>query len=137
VVRQATRQSNEPDQFNAFDRQQIYPDSAQTQTDDTRVQQVLRSSPRNREVGQLGHTVPDADGTAIGQVAETTETVKNAESDDHLRLRLDLNLDIEVQLKAKIQGDLTLQLLYVRNFALLSLGFWNTSIICATAGNRD
>jgi hypothetical protein len=29
-------------------------------------------------------------------------------------LRLDLNLDVYVKLKAKIHGDLTLQLLYVR-----------------------
>lgn len=137
VVRQASRQSNEPNEFNALEYQQIYPDSAQTQTDDTRVQQVLSSPPRNREVGQLGHTVPDADGTAIDQVTERTETVKNDEDDDQLRLRLDLNLDIEIQLKAKIQGDVTLQLLYVPNFALLPFGFWNTLIIYATAGNRD
>ncbi|KAL4994703.1 hypothetical protein BDV10DRAFT_188748 [Aspergillus recurvatus] len=34
-------------------------------------------------------------------------------SNEQLKLRLDLNLDLEVQLKAKIRGDLTLQLMYV------------------------
>ncbi|KAJ5814633.1 hypothetical protein N7474_006410 [Penicillium riverlandense] len=113
VVRQESTQSSEPEpeQFNAFERQQRYPDRAPTRRDDTRVQQVLSSSPKNREVGQVGHNVPDADDTAMNQVTETTETKKNPESNDQLRLRLDLNLDIEIQLKAKIQGDLTLQLL--------------------------
>ena len=36
------------------------------------------------------------------------------EEDKILKLRLDLNLDVYVKLKAKIHGDLTLQLLYVR-----------------------
>jgi len=111
VVRQASTQSTEPEQFNASEHQQRFPGRAQTQTDDNRVQQALSSSPTNQEVGQLGQTVPDANGTDFNQVAETTETVKNQESNDQLRLRLDLNLDIEIQLKAKIQGDLTLQLL--------------------------
>jgi hypothetical protein len=35
-----------------------------------------------------------------------------SQGEEQLRLRLDLNLDIEIQLKAKIYGDLTLQLLY-------------------------
>ncbi|KAL4901712.1 Alpha/Beta hydrolase protein [Aspergillus multicolor] len=35
-------------------------------------------------------------------------------SNEQLRLRLDLNLDVEVQLKAKIRGDLTLQLIGTR-----------------------
>ncbi len=42
------------------------------------------------------------------------EEEKDEGENEQLRLRLDLNLDIEVQLKAKIHGDLTLGLLYVR-----------------------
>ncbi|KAI9371056.1 hypothetical protein BJX61DRAFT_544027 [Aspergillus egyptiacus] len=40
-----------------------------------------------------------------------------------LALRLDLNLDVEVELKAKIQGDLTLALLYVPLSFLIFLSF--------------
>jgi len=111
MVRQESMQSTEPEQFNAFERQQRFPGSAQAQTGDTQVQQALSSSPTNQEIGQSGQTVPDANSTAISRVEETTETAKNPESNESLRLRLDLNLDIEIELKAKIQGDITLQLL--------------------------
>ncbi|KAJ5606520.1 hypothetical protein N7510_009301 [Penicillium lagena] len=117
LVREASMPSSEPDN----------PGNPQTQTDETRVQQVLSSPSQNREVGQLGHTVPDADGTGVNQVTETTEVVKKEEDDDddQLRLRLDLNLDVEIQLKAKIQGDVTLQLLveFIHVSTVLDLEF--------------
>ncbi|KAF9883686.1 hypothetical protein FE257_003070 [Aspergillus nanangensis] len=54
------------------------------------------------------NTVGNTAGKALGDVVGGTS---KKEKDEQLRLRLDLNLDIEVQLKAKIHGDLTLQLL--------------------------
>jgi hypothetical protein len=49
------------------------------------------------------------EGPSAGQGGSEEE-----EQDKILKLRLDLNLDVYVKLKAKIHGDLTLQLLYVR-----------------------
>ena len=43
---------------------------------------------------------------------------------DGLKLRLELNIDVEIELKARIQGDLTLSLMYVW---LLSLSFVRSS----------
>jgi hypothetical protein len=63
-----------------------------------------------KAVGTLGKTAGQAlGGLTGGQTQEQGEG--SGKKDEQLRLRLDLNLDIEVQLKAKIHGDLTLQLL--------------------------
>ncbi|KAI9371057.1 hypothetical protein BJX61DRAFT_544028 [Aspergillus egyptiacus] len=67
-----------------------------------------------RDVGQK--TVRTVGDTARGVVGSAVQAVSRPDRearDEQLRLRLDLNLDVEVQLKAKIHGDLTLQLLYV------------------------
>lgn len=53
-------------------------------------------------------------GSTLGKVTSDAVASQGGEEkgkEEQLRLRLDLNLDIEVQLKAKIHGDLTLQLL--------------------------
>lgn len=57
-------------------------------------------------VRSAGNTLGKVTGDAVGSLANEEKG-----KDEQLRLRLDLNLDIEVQLKAKIHGDLTLQLL--------------------------
>ncbi|KAL2815058.1 hypothetical protein BDW59DRAFT_166912 [Aspergillus cavernicola] len=59
-----------------------------------------------KAVGTVGRTA----GQAVGALG-TQSGEENKGKEEQLRLRLDLNLDIEVQLKAKIHGDLTLQLL--------------------------
>ncbi|KAL4889420.1 hypothetical protein BDV59DRAFT_205254 [Aspergillus ambiguus] len=60
----------------------------------------------SKAINTAGNTVGKTLGSAVG-ASQNEEKGK----DEQLRLRLDLNLDIEVQLKAKIHGDLTLQLL--------------------------
>ena len=78
----------------------------------------------NTEDGVVGGVGNDTVGRttskpheALGGLLKTKKGEKEGGDDEdeneQLRLRLDLNLDIEVQLKAKIQGDLTLGLLYV------------------------
>ncbi|KAI9376319.1 hypothetical protein BJX61DRAFT_490994 [Aspergillus egyptiacus] len=79
---------------------------------------------RQQQLPDITNTVDQAGGLVrsvatkqVGSVGETAGRVvesavaERKEKDEQLRLRLDLNLDIEVQLKAKIHGDLTLQLL--------------------------
>ncbi|KAL4882987.1 hypothetical protein BJY04DRAFT_216704 [Aspergillus karnatakaensis] len=56
-------------------------------------------------------TVGDTAGGVVSSVGNAVGVRGNRSETEQLRLRLDLNLDIEVQLKAKIHGDLTLQLL--------------------------
>ncbi|KAB8249252.1 hypothetical protein BDV35DRAFT_390337 [Aspergillus flavus] len=57
------------------------------------------------------NTVTDTAGKVVGGALSGGQSEEKKGKDEQLRLRLDLNLDIEVQLKAKIHGDLTLQLL--------------------------
>ncbi|KAE8422326.1 hypothetical protein BDV36DRAFT_280049 [Aspergillus pseudocaelatus] len=57
------------------------------------------------------NTVTDTAGKVVGGALSGGQSEDKKGKDEQLRLRLDLNLDIEVQLKAKIHGDLTLQLL--------------------------
>ena len=93
-------------------------ESLQTHTRDGRRQQPILSSssgewqlaPRKSpETKQPEETRPQETGIISSGVTETPE--RKRKSNDQLRLRLDLNLDIEVQLKARIEGDITLQLL--------------------------
>ncbi|KAL5359458.1 hypothetical protein BJX96DRAFT_148488 [Aspergillus floccosus] len=65
-------------------------------------------------VQDVGSSAVRSAGDTVGKVAGTAVGASRGEEkgkEEQLRLRLDLNLDIEVQLKAKIHGDLTLQLL--------------------------
>jgi hypothetical protein len=57
------------------------------------------------------NSVGDTAGKVVGGALSSGDSEEKKGKDEQLRLRLDLNLDIEVQLKAKIHGDLTLQLL--------------------------
>ncbi|KAL4876115.1 hypothetical protein BJY04DRAFT_223338 [Aspergillus karnatakaensis] len=93
--------------------------------------EIWRRGPRPRETRQVSEIVQEAPGKAVGTVGDATTTLRNTagsvlgsavstqertqgdtrpRKEEQLRLRLDLNLDLEVQLKAKIHGDLTLQL---------------------------
>ncbi|KAL5332563.1 hypothetical protein BJX70DRAFT_404477 [Aspergillus crustosus] len=64
-----------------------------------------------KEVGTKGvETVGQTARGAVETVGNAVSLRGNKSETEQLRLRLDLNLDIEVQLKAKIHGDLTLQL---------------------------
>lgn len=80
------------------------------------------------DLGDIGNTVNEAGDLVRNVGAKAVDTVDNTagktigsavgslqqekeEKEEQLRLRLDLNLDMEVHLKAKIHGDLTLQLL--------------------------
>lgn len=84
-------------------------------------QQLSRLADVGQTTDQVGELAQDVGGKAVGEVGNTAGKALGAlggqsgEEDkgkeEQLRLRLDLNLDIEVQLKAKIHGDLTLQLL--------------------------
>lgn len=56
--------------------------------------------------------VPRPAAGGVEQVSEVTEVKPQSKKNDQLKLRLDLNLDVEIELKAKIRGDVTLQLLY-------------------------
>ncbi|PYH33902.1 uncharacterized protein BO87DRAFT_436416 [Aspergillus neoniger CBS 115656] len=94
----------------------------------------LAQNTAGRAVGTLGNTAGKALGRSImggrndTQLQQQGQQQTEKKKDEQLRLRLDLNLDVEVQLKAKIHGDLTLQLLYVTLQALCSLSsFW---ILC-------
>jgi hypothetical protein len=60
-------------------------------------------------VGAIGATTGNIVGSTLAMSSSRRDT---SQRDEQLRLRLDLNLDLEIQLKAKIHGDLTLQLLY-------------------------
>jgi hypothetical protein len=60
----------------------------------------------SKAISSAGNTA----GRALGEVVGVSQGEQKGK-EEQLRLRLDLNLDIEVQLKAKIHGDLTLQLL--------------------------
>ncbi|GAQ02737.1 hypothetical protein ALT_0058 [Aspergillus lentulus] len=60
----------------------------------------------SKAISSAGNTA----GKALGDVVGVSQGEPKGK-DEQVRLRLDLNLDIEVQLKAKIHGDLTLQLL--------------------------
>lgn len=79
----------------------------------------LAQNTAGRAVGTLGNTAGKALGRSImggrndTQLQQQGQQQTEKKKDEQLRLRLDLNLDVEVQLKAKIHGDLTLQLLYV------------------------
>ncbi|GAT18540.1 similar to An12g10450 [Aspergillus luchuensis] len=91
----------------------------------------LAQNTAGRAVGTLGNTAGKALGRSImggrndTQLQQQGQQQTEKKKDEQLRLRLDLNLDVEVQLKAKIHGDLTLQLLYVTLQSLCSLSsFW-------------
>ncbi|KAL4862324.1 hypothetical protein BDV12DRAFT_178970 [Aspergillus spectabilis] len=65
-----------------------------------------------REVGtKTAETVGQTARGVVGTVGNAAAVQGKRTESEQLRLRLDLNLDVEVQLKAKIHGDLTLQLL--------------------------
>ncbi|RDW61175.1 uncharacterized protein DSM5745_10673 [Aspergillus mulundensis] len=83
---------------------------------DTGGEMVRNIRRQGRAVGTVGRApgdVTDVTGRSVGG-REVQERPKSR--NEQLRLRLDLNLDLEVQLKAKIRGDLTLQLMYVLDF---------------------
>lgn len=123
TVRRKSKQSAEPDQVQTLEREERAPENHDAQVRETRVQQMLSPEvqnqeivpAQNRQVGQSGEILPDGTGANADQVVETTEAVTNPKgNNDQLKLRLDLNLDVEIELKAKIRGDVTLQLLYVQ-----------------------
>lgn len=120
TVRRESKQSAEPDQVQVLEREERAPENQDSQVRETRVRQMLSPEVQNQEIvpaqdrqaGQSGEILPNGTGANADQVIETTEAVTNAKgSNDQLKLRLDLNLDVEIELKAKIRGDLTLQLL--------------------------
>jgi hypothetical protein len=80
------------------------------------VSHVLNPPKSQGQIERADKLVPKAPTGAVEQVTETTEVKPQPTKNDQLKLRLDLNLDVEVELKAKIRGDLTLQLLHVTNF---------------------
>ncbi|KAL4783854.1 hypothetical protein BJX76DRAFT_357640 [Aspergillus varians] len=86
------------------------------------VQQLVQLDDIGQTTNQVGEVARDVGGKAVGEIGNTAgqalggvvgKQEEGKGKDEQLRLRLDLNLDIEVQLKAKIHGDLTLQLLWV------------------------
>jgi hypothetical protein len=83
---------------------------------DTRDNQELVQDVSTKAVGVVGDIVGAVGGTAgnlVGSTLAMSSAARDAsQMDEQLRLRLDYNLDLEIQLKAKIHGDLTLQLLY-------------------------
>ncbi|KAL6231074.1 hypothetical protein BDW75DRAFT_244233 [Aspergillus navahoensis] len=97
-----------------------------------------RESQRLMQINDLenssGEMVRDIQTREVGKVNGATEGVigsitrherglqEGRTGNNDLTLRLDLNLDVEVQLKAKIRGDLTLQLMYVSSLSILCDG---------------
>ncbi|OJJ42229.1 hypothetical protein ASPZODRAFT_29359 [Penicilliopsis zonata CBS 506.65] len=84
-------------------------------------QQLVPLPDVSKAVDEATDLVQDVTTKAVGAVGDTTgkllrgvaggSQMEPKQKEEQLRLRLDLNLDVEVQLKAKIHGDLTLQLL--------------------------
>lgn len=85
----------------------------QRRVQERRVSHVLHPPGAEGQIQRTGETqiAPNPAGGAVEQVTETREVNPESKKSDQLKLRLDLNLDVEIELKAKIRGDLTLQLL--------------------------
>jgi len=75
------------------------------------VSHILNPPETQGQIERTGELVPKSATGAVEQVTQTTEVKPQSTKNDQLKLRLDLNLDVEIELKAKIRGDLTLQLL--------------------------
>jgi hypothetical protein len=80
------------------------------------VSHILNPPETQGQIERASELVPKAATGPVEQVTETTEVKPHSAKNDQLKLRLDLNLDVEIELKAKIRGDLTLQLLCVTIF---------------------
>ncbi|KIM71394.1 hypothetical protein PILCRDRAFT_93882 [Piloderma croceum F 1598] len=61
---------------------------------------------RGRSIDQVEDT-----GRAVTKTATSGQVAGNNDENGAISLRLDLNLDVYVKLKAKVHGDITLQLL--------------------------
>ncbi|KAJ6031330.1 hypothetical protein N7540_002062 [Penicillium herquei] len=118
-VRHESAASAEKDRMSVLEREQKS-NSPGEQVRETRVRRIISPEVENQEIvrasdahptGKGGELLQDGTYSKPGEVVETTEEVTTKKNNDQLKLRLDLNLDIEVELKAKIRGDLTLQLL--------------------------
>ncbi|KAJ5198117.1 uncharacterized protein N7498_007234 [Penicillium cinerascens] len=119
TVRRESKQSAEPDQVQMLEREERLPENHDAPIRERRVQQMLSPEVQNQEIvpaqnrqtEQSREILPNGTGENAGQVIETTEAVTNEKGNNgQLKLRLDLNLDVEIELKAKIRGDVTLQL---------------------------
>ncbi|KAJ6111953.1 hypothetical protein N7523_008014 [Penicillium sp. IBT 18751x] len=116
TVRRKSAQSSDLDQVQVVDREQRSNSPAQVR--ETRVQHMLGPEADgqivqapDRHVGHAEGNLTNGTNANAGQVIQTTEAVTKPKGNDQLKLRLDLNLDVEIELKAKIRGDVTLQLL--------------------------
>ncbi|KAJ6001612.1 hypothetical protein N7499_002489 [Penicillium canescens] len=85
--------------------------SEQRTVQERRVSHMLNPPETQGQIERASELVPKAATGPVEQVTESTEVKPQSAKNDQLKLRLDLNLDVEVELKAKIRGDLTLQLL--------------------------
>lgn len=102
--RRISAESQDPYQDQGIEREQ-------RAVQERRVSHILNPPETQGQLERAGELVPKAATGAVEQVTESTEVKPQSTKNDQLKLRLDLNLDVEVELKAKIRGDLTLQLL--------------------------
>ncbi|KAJ5648783.1 hypothetical protein N7490_005155 [Penicillium lividum] len=118
-IRHESAPSTEPERVEVIEREQRS-NSPDAQIRETRVRRMVSPEVKNKDIvrapdphvpGQRGELLHNGINSQTGQLLETTEAVTNTKGSDQLKLRLDLNLDVEIELKAKIRGDLTLQLL--------------------------
>jgi hypothetical protein len=74
--------------------------------------QQRRGRLQSVSVEDTGHAVMKTATGTVDKVGDPAGQVAgNNDEDNAISLRLDLNLDVYVKLKAKVHGDITLQLL--------------------------
>ncbi|KAJ6094269.1 hypothetical protein N7467_003114 [Penicillium canescens] len=111
-ARRISAESQDPYQDQGIERERRDNRSSELRTvQERRVSHILNPPETQGQIERASELVPKAATGPVQQVTETTEVKPQSAKNDQLKLRLDLNLDVEVELKAKIRGDLTLQLL--------------------------
>jgi hypothetical protein len=100
------------------------------------VSHILNPPETQGQIERASELVPKPATGPVEQVTETTEVKPQSAKNDQLKLRLDLNLDVEVELKAKIRGDLTLQLLCVTIF-FCRLALVRGLLTCVADNNKS
>ncbi|KAJ6000200.1 hypothetical protein N7481_000609 [Penicillium waksmanii] len=110
--RRSSTQSQDPYQDQSIEPEDRDNRSSEQRTlKERRVSHMLHPPEASGQIQGNGELVSRPAAGGVEQVSEVTEVNPQSKKNDQLKLRLDLNLDIEIELKAKIRGDVTLQLL--------------------------